>query len=244
MNRITSDSSTGGRNTTYSLESKRGFHVFDRIKSSPVLARLIPFVAFALLTLVQGRFGDAAQYWIYALKTIVAAWLLWLMRSLLPEMKWKFSWEAIAAGVAVFIAWVGLDGHYPMFEREGDFNPVRSYGQGSALSLIFIGVRILGSSLVVPMIEEVFYRSLLYRYIIHSQFLKIPLNRFDLRAFLIAGALFGFSHFEWIPGILCAFTYQALVCRKNRLGDAISAHAITNLLLGIWIVARKSYYFW
>jgi uncharacterized protein len=216
----------------------------DSGRFSPFLARIAPFAFFALLTMVQGRFGDSAQYWIYALKTALAAWLLWLFRPQVPELKWKFSWESVAVGIAVFVAWIGVDGYYPMFHREGGFNPSRTYGQGSALSAIYIGVRMLGSSLVVPMLEEVFYRSFLYRYVIHSQFWKIPLGRFDLRAFLIVGVVFGISHYEWVPGILCAFAYQALVCRKDRLGDAVSAHAITNLLLGIWVVSRNAYYFW
>jgi len=36
-------------------------------------------------------------------------------------------------------------------------------------------------------------------------------------------AIFGLAHFEWLAGILCAFAYQLLVCRKRRLGDAITA---------------------
>jgi uncharacterized protein len=237
-NRMDPDLSAAG------LESRRASSFFGRIKSSPVLARVIPFAVFALLTIVQGQSGDSAQYWIYALKTIVAAWLLWLFRTQIPEIKWKFSWESVVVGIAVFAAWIGLDGYYPIFPREGGFNPARTYGQDSALSAIFIGVRMLGSTLIVPMLEEVFYRSFLYRYVIHSQFWKMPLGRFDLRAFLIVGFLFGISHFEWVPGILCAFAYQALVCRKNRLGDAMSAHALTNLLLGIWVVSRGAYNFW
>jgi len=96
----------------------------------------------------------------------------------------------------------------------------------------------------VPMIEEVFYRSFLYRFMIQPQFLQVPLRRFDLRAFLLAGAVFGISHYEWLPGILCALAFQGLVCRKDRLGDAITAHGVTNFLLALWVVARGAYRFW
>jgi CAAX prenyl protease-like protein len=74
--------------------------------------------------------------------------------------------------------------------------------------------------------------------------MQIPLGRFNLKAFLIAGVIFGVGHYEWLPGILCAFVYQGLVCRKDRLGDAITAHAITNFLLALWVVFRPAYYFW
>jgi CAAX prenyl protease-like protein len=219
--------------------------MYKKLFNSPILVRVIPFAAFAALTLLQGRFGDASQYWIYALKTVFGAWMIWLVRSYIKEMRWKFSWEAVMVGVVVFLAWVGLDGYYPIIApRTGIFNPARIYGEGSVLTIFFIAVRVIGSSLVVPPLEEVFYRSFLYRYFIKSEFLQIPLKHFSWKSFLIIGAVFGIGHYEWLPGILCAFAYQGLVCRKNRLGDAITAHAITNFLLALWIIFRQAYYFW
>ncbi len=219
--------------------------MLNKIRSSPLLARVIPFAVFAALTLFQGRFGDASQYWIYALKTIIGAWLIWQVWPCVREMRWKFSWESIAVGIFVFVAWVGLDGLYPMLApRSEGFNPGRTYGEGSILAVTFAGVRLLGSSLVVPMLEEVFYRSFLYRYLIRSDFLQIRLGDFNLKAFLITGVVFGVGHYEWLSGILCAFAYQGLVCRKDRLGDAITAHAVTNFLLGLWVIFRPAYQFW
>lgn len=219
--------------------------MFNKIYHSPVLTRVVPFAAFAALTLIQDRFGDAPQYWIYALKTAIGAWLLWTVRPYVQEMKWKLSWEAAAVGVVIFLAWIGLEGHYPMLaHRAGSFNPQRTYGAGNSLAITFIVVRTIGSSLVVPPLEEVFYRSFLYRYLIKSDFLKIPLGHLDWRAFVITGAVFGIGHYEWLPGILCAFAYQGLVCRKNRLGDAITAHAITNFLLALWVILHQAFYFW
>jgi CAAX prenyl protease-like protein len=114
----------------------------------------------------------------------------------------------------------------------------RQFGENSALAWLMIVTRILGSTLVVPPLEEVFYRSFLYRYIAKPDFLSVPLNRFLPLPFLATAAVFGFSHNEWLAGILCGAAYQWLVLRKNRLGDAMTAHAITNFLLGVWIVWR------
>ncbi len=219
--------------------------MLHRLQYSPILVRVAPFAGVALLTLLQGRLGEASQYWVYSLKILVGAALLWLLRPHIKEMRWKLSWEAAAVGVAVFLIWIGMDGRYPIvFERSGSFNPERTYGTGSAMALAFSAMRILGSSLVVPPLEEIFFRSFLYRYLIKSDFLSVPLGHFAWRAFLISGIVFGIGHHEWLPGILCAFAYQGLVCRKNRMGDAMSAHAITNFLLGLWIVYRKAYFFW
>lgn len=219
--------------------------MFNRILASAILVRVLPFAVFAALTLFQGRFGEESQYWVYTLKTVVGAWILWAVRRHVRELKWNFSWEAVVAGVGVFAIWVGLDGFYPMYaERCGNFNPARTYGAGSAMAAFFIGVRALGSSLVVPPLEELFYRSFIYRYLIKAHFLDVPFSRLQWRSFLITGIIFGIGHYEWLPGILCAFAYQALVIRKNRLGDAITAHAITNFLLAVWIVVNDAYRFW
>lgn len=219
--------------------------MFKRILASPILLRVVPFALFAGLTVLQGRLGETSQYWMYAFKTILGAWMLWIVWPHVKEMRWIFSWEAVFIGVLVFLAWVGLDGHYPLISaREASFDPRKSYGSGSALALFFTAVRTIGSSIIVPPLEEVFYRSFLYRYFIKSDFLQIPFARFDWRAFLIVGVVFGVSHYEWLPGILCAFAYQWLVIKKDRLGDAITAHSITNFLLALWVIARHAYYFW
>lgn len=219
--------------------------MFNRICASPLLVRVLPFAIFAALTMVQGRFGETGQYWIYGLKTILGAWILWLVKAHIGEMRWKFSWEALGVGIAVFLAWVGLDGLYPLLsERTGSFNPAKTYGAGSTMAAAFIAVRIIGSSVVVPPLEEVFYRSFIYRYLIKADFTNVPFGTLNWRAFIIAGVVFGIGHYEWLPGIVCAFAYQGLVYRRGRLGDAITAHAITNLLLAIWVITRQAYQFW
>ena len=100
-------------------------------------------------------------------------------------------------------------------------------------------------AVVVPALEEVFYRSFVYRYIINANFLGIPLGTRNPRAWLATAFLFGLSHPEnWVPGILCGLAYQWLVIRKQRLGDAMTAHAITNGLLGLWVVWKGAWHFW
>ena len=97
---------------------------------------------------------------------------------------------------------------------------------------------------MVPPLEEIFYRSFLYRYIAKPDFQSVPLGQFSWTPFLATSVVFGLAHQEWLAGILCGFAYQSLVCRKKRLGDAISAHAVTNFLLGVWIVWKGAWHFW
>jgi CAAX prenyl protease-like protein len=219
--------------------------LFKTLESSPALARALPFFVFVALTAVQGWPGEGSRYWIYLGKTVIGAWLIWLVWPLVAEMKWELSWEAVVVGIVVFVVWVGIDPFYPKIGIGGEeWNPNARFGEGSALAWTIIAMRILGSSLVVPPLEEVFYRSFLYRYVVKPDFQTVPLGQFAWTPFLATSAVFGFTHREWLAGILCGFAYQGLVCWKKRLGDALTAHAITNLLLGLWVVWKGAWYFW
>lgn len=232
-----------------------------------MLVRVAPFIIFVALTACQGKFGEESRYWFYLAKTIVGAGMIWAVWPFIGEMRWKFSWDAVVAGVVVFVLWTGLDGFYPSAEvalRKGlcpvlkhlgfeqwcagesvplvPWNPHGEFGAG--LAWVFILGRLLGSTLIVPPLEEVFYRSFLYRYLAKPEFETLPLKYFAWGPFLITAAIFGFAHHEWLPGILCAMIYQGLVIRHNRLGEAMTAHAITNFLLGVWVVWRGAWHFW
>jgi uncharacterized protein len=212
---------------------------------SPVRARVAPFLIFLALTACQGELGAASIYWFYLAKTVVGAWLIWKMRQFVLEMRWAISWEAILVGAGIFAVWVGLDSFYPHLLKSGATgNPNEQFGEGAALAWFFIAVHIFGMTFIVPPLEEVFYRSFLYRYVANQNFLSVPLNKFLPFPFFATAIVFGFSHNEWLAGILCGAAFQWLVIRKNRLGDAMTAHAITNFLLGAWIVGRGAWHFW
>lgn len=228
------------------------------IRNSPLLARVTPFVVFLALTAAQEVFGGAGRYWLYLIKTLVGAWMLWSLRAAVPEMRWRFSLEAVLAGVAVFALWVGVSGEWttqqslwaklgltqPPTAPPKSWNPQVYFGEGSGLAWLFVGVRIAGTVLVVPPLEEVFYRSFVYRYLANPRFETVPLGQFLPKPFVLTALVFGFAHNEWLAGILCACAYQGLVIRRQRLGDAMAAHAITNLLLGLWVVTRGAWHFW
>ncbi len=211
----------------------------------PAAIRAAPFFIFLLLTCCQGWFGPASDYCVYLVKTLVGAWMVWEIWPFVSEMRWAFSWEAVLVGIAIFAIWIGLDPYYPhMSKVSAAWNPVGQFGENSALAWLMIATRIAGSTLVVPPLEEVFYRSFVYRFLAKTDFLSVPLGKFMPLSFIVTVAAFGFSHYEWLAGIICGAAYQWLVIRKNRLGDAMTAHAITNFLLGVWVVWHGAWHFW
>jgi CAAX prenyl protease-like protein len=230
------------------------------IPLSPVTVRVAPFVIFLLLTAAQGWFNPASAYWFYLGKTLLALWMLLALRPLIAEMRWAFSWEAVLVGIGIFAIWVGISRGWalesnllPPLEKffhitpakpAAPWNPNDQFGAGSPLAWLFIVTRIMGSTFVVPPLEEVFYRSFFYRYVAKVDFLSVPLNQFLPVPFMVTSVLFGLVHNQWLAGIICGAAYQWLVLRKNRLGDAMTAHAITNFLLGVWVVWRGAWQFW
>jgi len=214
----------------------------ENMAKSPEYARFMPFLIFVVITFAGGLLGGNAMFWLYAVKVVVGAWLVWEMRAFVPEMRWSFSWTAVGMGILVFVAWVGLDPFYPknnlLFTDTEDsiWNPFARFGEGSVIAWSLIVVRIFGMTIIVPPLEEAFYRSMVYRYIVKYDFTKVALTHFDGVALGLSALLFGFAHFQWLPGILCAVAYQWLVIRRGHLGDAITAHAITNFLLGVYVV--------
>ena len=213
----------------------------ENMAKSPEHARFLPFAIWVGITALAMGGGDI-KFWSYMAKVFVGAWVVWEMRRYIPEVRWTVSWQAIVVGILVFVAWVGLDPFYPknnLFfkDTEGSiWNPFARFGEGSAIAWALIVIRIFGMTVLVPPIEEAFYRSLVYRYIVKYDFTKVALNHFDGVALVLTSVLFGFMHFQWLPGIICGLAYQWLVIRRGHLGDAITAHAITNFLLGVYVV--------
>jgi uncharacterized protein len=220
----------------------------EKLQASPIHARVVPYVLIVALTFAQDSGSGSFRYWAYLFKMVVGAWCVWEMRSLVPEMRWAISWEAVAAGILVFLLWVGLDPFYPksqlLFKIGDPWNPVKAFADQPALGIFFVAVRTFGSALIVPPIEEAFYRSFLYRYFVRQNFATLPFSRRHWLSLVVTSLLFGLAHYQWLGGVLCGLIYQGLVIHKNRLGDAMAAHAITNFLLGVYIYSSGAWQFW
>ena len=222
------------------------------------MARIVPFAVFLFLTFGQGSLGPESAYWVYFTKTLIGIWLLFEMRPFVAEMRWAFSWPAVVVGVTVFAAWVGISGEWttqnslwvnlgiskPPKIKPEIWNPIAQFADNPMLAWLFILTRIVGSTVVVPPMEEAFYRSFLYRYIARTDFMSVPLNKYFSVPFVATAAVFGFAHNEWLAGLFCGAAYQWLVLRRGKLGEAMTAHAITNFLLGVWVVWRGDWKFW
>lgn len=106
------------------------------------------------------------------------------------------------------------------------------------------GTRLFGSAFVIAVIEEFFWRGFLYRWLQDQDFLAVDLGKLNVPMFLLVCLFFGFEHSQWFVGILAGLGYGWLAVRTRDLWAAALAHVITNLLLGLYVLASGQYGFW
>ena len=149
---------------------------------------------------------------------------------------------SVVAGAVVFVIWINLDFPFASVGRAEGFNPF-IFG-GGAVAWIFIGIRLFGASVVVPVFEELFWRSFIIRYLVDIDFEKIPLGTFTWISFIVTTIFFGLEHHLWLAGIIAGVVYALLLYRTKRLLCPIVSHAVTNLLLGIYVFLTGSWQLW
>ena len=104
-------------------------------------------------------------------------------------------------------------------------------------------VKLIGSAFVIAPVEEVFFRSFLYRWLQNRDFTAVPLSRFDLSAFLWMVFLFTLEHDRPLAAAMAGGVYGLLAIRWG-LGSAILAHVVTNLALGLHVIYHGAWEFW
>lgn len=217
--------------------------------SSPALARIAPFalfIAFLAFTPLLGTLVDPR--WVVALRGVaVAAVLAFFWRSYTelaaPRGAAASDWAlAIGLGAAVFALWVVLDSGWAVIGTPGSgFVPHRPDG---SLDPGLVALRLFGLVLVVPVMEELFWRSFVMRWIDRREFLSLDPARATPLAFALSSALFAVEHAQWFAGLLAGLAYGWLYMRSRNLWIPIVSHAITNGLLGFWILATRDWTLW
>ncbi|MDT7042651.1 CAAX prenyl protease-related protein [Candidatus Nitronereus thalassa] len=235
----------------------RGSAVADGLENtqSDMWPRILPFAAFmgfiAINSFLGGSEANGNQgtfdLWSYPIKTLVVASLLMFFWSRFHELKgsifvnWQEALVTIIVGLGVYALWVRMDWPWAIQGELSDYNP---FVAGSTLGLVLAGIRIFGASVIVPVMEELFWRSFLIRYVVNANFETVRLGTFTLGSFAATVVLFGLEHNLWLAGMMAGICYNGLLYWTGRLWPCIIAHAITNLVLGIHVLATGEWYWW
>lgn len=201
-----------------------------------------PFLLFMVFLGIESWMPNQ-HYIVYVFKTIaVGALIAWYWKSL-PSLIPSAPLISVLVGIVAVGLWIGLDSwlvHYdkPLIGRD----PFQLYPAGEAW--VLFGFRMAGFALVVPIMEELFWRGFLMRYLIKEDFMEVPLGTYQHFSFWATTAFFAAVHgTEWPLAVVVGVIYGAWFLRTKNLGNIMLAHGVTNLLLGLYCLWRNDWHF-
>lgn len=220
------------------LVERWGLFRRDRSESLPAAAALPYVVPFLVLLLAQmmSRAATAGFDYYYPLRIIVLGAVLFAFRRHYRSIFKLPSPRAYAVGLGIFVLWVAL-------VKSGSAQAPTSALHGLPL-LLWLGFRALGSSTVVPLVEELAFRGYLLRRLQSQEFDSVPVGRLSWPALVISSLAFGLLHQAWLAGVLAGLAYGLVLYKRESLTDAVCAHAITNLCLAVWILSFGAWGLW
>lgn len=219
----------------------------DTRKSIPDwLPYVLPMALFLGITALEGNWPERYVA-IYIAKIVVVAGALVWAKATWKDIRWqpRLIPVSVACGLALFAIWVGIELalKYPHLGERSAFNPFEKVPDDS-LRMLFICSRFIGLVLIVPFMEELFWRSFLLRFATQTDFKALPIGTFSLVGGAITCALFALAHPEWLPALIFAAAMAALVWKTKSIFACFVAHATTNLALGVYVITERAWGFW
>jgi uncharacterized protein len=234
--------------------------ISDTVKTT-WFPRVFPFLLFvtfialeSLIELISHYyaplviFAEYDSYILYPVKTVLVGIAMLLMWKRYTEIDIRNTFSArnilvgLIAGVGVFVLWINMDMKFVTMSEPKEFNPF--IFDNSLFFYLIISFRLFGASVVVPVFEEIFWRSFIIRYIINPKFENVPVGQFTWLSFVISSIFFGLEHNLWLAGIMAGVSYSLVLYYTRSLVVAIFSHGVTNLLLGIYVLTTGNWQFW
>ncbi|MDR3701705.1 MAG: CAAX prenyl protease-related protein [Candidatus Sulfopaludibacter sp.] len=223
--------------------------VASRLRSRQTVGYVAPFLTYIAILGVE-RWLGLPLIWSYAIRLILVSVLLVLFSRPYLSFRPGAPAASIAVGMAVFLIWVGPDllfgyRHFWPFENLLMGSAVTSISPALKTNVLFLTMRVLGASLLVPVMEELFWRGWLMRWLIDQDFLTVPIGTYAPSAFWIVALLFASEHGSfWEVGLVAGIVYNWWIIRTKNLADCILAHLVTNAILAAYVVAGGQWQYW
>jgi CAAX prenyl protease-like protein len=227
-------------------------HANITMPNQQTLARTLPFALYILILLLVDLFApmltnmgiDAKWMYVFRLVAVLIALLYFAKQYVelakLPPLS-DFFYAAVA-GIIVFVIRI-----FPYSEWMGgigaaEVNPIAGYTELEPV--LWVSVRLMGAALLVPIMEELFWRSYLMRWFDRSDFMTVNPERITIYAYVGSACLFALENRIWFAGLFAGLVYGELYKTYKNLWIPIFAHAVTNGVLGVWLVVTGHWQYW
>lgn len=192
---------------------------------------IVPFLAYILVSQLFGLVIDGNFAYLIGI-FLTGLFVIYFWKTY--KVKWKIDIVTAIVGIVIFLVWVGLEGFNPLL-GESEFVPY------STFQVFF---KLFAMITVVPIVEELFTRDFLIRYLTAKDWKQVRIGTFTWPSFIVTVLFFGFSHNRWFAGIIVGILLNLLLYRTKKLGNCIVAHAFANFILGVYVIYSNSWYLW
>ena len=217
------------------------------------IPRVIPFAIYILFQVVGNTIAQLFDgfsidvRWLYLVKIISVIIALAYFWHRYDELRIKPSTQdfvyAGVAGMIVFVIWIFP---YPSWLASGrevaGINPMLE--QMTLQNILWMTTRVLGATLIVSVMEELFWRSFIMRWFDNKDFLVVDPGKITAFAYIGSACLFALEHHLWLAGLFAGLVYGELYKTYKNIWIPIFAHAVTNGMLGIWVVLTGNWQYW
>jgi CAAX prenyl protease-like protein len=212
----------------------------------PAFPFVAPFALFMGLLYLRQNFPQQG-WWLYGVcALLVLGLLLWLR----PRYRGQDSaspriLQSALLGLGAIVLWIALDPWMPRTAvRDNTFPFTTAFELGLVPGVLSIAFRIFGAVLVVPIVEELFWRGFLMRTIIKPEFEEVPLGTFQPLSFYITTVAFALVHVEFGSATLFALIAGWWFCRTKSIRAVIILHAAANLGLAVYVLLTRNWFLW
>jgi len=219
-------------------------------KRWPSLPYVLPFASFMAFLAIQ-NYAALPPSIDYPVRVVALSTILWIFSRHVIDLRCTHALQSLVLGAAVFVIWIGPDLLFPGYRQHWLFQNAILGRMGAPvpeqliMAPVVLWTRILRAVVLVPIIEELFWRAWLMRWLISPRFEQIKLGTYTPMAFWVTAILFASEHGPyWDVGLITGVIYNWWMVRTRSLGDCILVHAVTNACLCGYVVATKHWEYW
>jgi CAAX prenyl protease-like protein len=226
-------------------------HKPDRnlLNQYPAIRFAAPFFAY-IAFMALGTFWSFDLKWAYPIRVIIVTVIL---LSVLPRFSWhpRRTLGSLAVGLLVFAIWIAPDVLWPTYRnhrllQNSWTGMVRSSLDTSLQSdHVFLLFRVFGTAALVPLVEELFWRGWLMRYLVNPKFTSVELGTYSGISFWLTAGLFATEHGPyWDVGLLAGVAYNYWMIKTKSMADCVLAHIATNACLALYVMGLGKWQYW
>ena len=180
------------------------------VSRDPLAFQILPMVVLLVSGILVNTFWSNPTAG-YPLQAGLMLLVLLYFRDQIIALNWSFDWLAVLSGLAVGVMWV-----LPVWADASPNEP---------MSLFWVLCRLLGTMLLVPIIEEVFFRGYLLE--------KLGTGGIAMRllALVVTSVMFGLLHERIWAGFAAGLIFGLIKLRRDRICDPVQSHVTANVVV-------------